>query len=86
MSLALDKLLQEALQLTQAERVELAERLYETLPDPGPYHGFATPALDAEWQAEIQRRIEDLDSGRTEPIPWEQVDKGLRGLTGGKAD
>lgn len=29
--------------------------------------------LSPEWKAEIQRRIEDIDSGRVKTIPWEEV-------------
>ncbi len=31
--------------------------------------------LDAEeaWNAEIQRRVEELDSGKVETIPWSEV-------------
>jgi putative addiction module component (TIGR02574 family) len=28
-------------------------------------------SAEEEWKREIARRIEDLDSGKIEPIPWE---------------
>jgi putative addiction module component (TIGR02574 family) len=34
--------------------------------------------LSPEWKAEIQRRIEDIDSGRVKTIPWEEVRDRLR--------
>jgi len=29
--------------------------------------------LESLWAAEIARRIEELDSGKAETIPWEEV-------------
>jgi putative addiction module component (TIGR02574 family) len=29
--------------------------------------------VDAAWDAEILRRVEDIELGRAELIPWEQV-------------
>ena len=34
--------------------------------------------LSPEWKAEIQQRIEDIDSGRVKTIPWEEVRDRLR--------
>jgi putative addiction module component (TIGR02574 family) len=34
--------------------------------------------LSPAWKAEIQRRIEDIDSGRVKTIPWEEVRDRLR--------
>lgn len=54
-------LLREALKLPQKARAALAAELMESL-----------DALDLgdEWEAEIQRRIADVDSGKTKTIPW----------------
>lgn len=43
--------------------------------------------LSPEWKSEIQRRIEDIDSGRVKTIPWEEVQKKLEArLRGGSWD
>jgi putative addiction module component (TIGR02574 family) len=57
------KLLDEALQLEPAEREALAGKLFDSL-EP------ADLEAEADWRAEIERRLADLDQGRVRPIPW----------------
>ena len=59
--------------LTEAERVELANMLYETL-DPE-----AAGHYEAEWKPELEQRIEELDSEKVESVPWEEVRRMIRG-------
>jgi len=40
------------------------------------------PALDAEWAAEIKRRIDDIDSGREVGVPAEEVMARVRKIVG----
>ena len=54
-----------ALQLSTDERRELIERLLETVLPAAPLH----PA----WEAEIARRLAEVDAGLVECIPFEQV-------------
>ena len=60
-----------------ADQVEvLFERLLAShylLPD---------PALDAEWAAELKRRIDDIESGREAGIPGEEVMARVRKIVG----
>lgn len=43
--------------------------------------------LSPEWRAEIQRRREDVDNGRSKTIPWEDVEERLeQRLRGGSWD
>jgi len=58
------ELLQRALALTAEERAELAGSLLESL------DGDAEDpqAVEAAWNEEIARRIEDLDSGKVKPV------------------
>ena len=67
----------EALQLPRQERGLLAGRLLESIePDIED-----TPENIAKaWDEEIARRIEDMDAGRAESIPYEQVRAELRAL------
>lgn len=68
----------EALQLPIEERGRLAGRLLESL-EPEPNDD--TPENIAKaWDEEIARRIEEMDAGRTAPIPYEQVRAELRAL------
>ncbi len=70
MSPTLESLTAEALKLSAGERAELAERLIASVEPPPPLH--------PGWEAEIARRIADLDVGRTQAIPGEQVFAELR--------
>jgi len=65
-------LLQELLQLTPAERIELAQELWDSV-ESGEF-----PPLTPDQMAEIDRRIEahEKDPGRA--IPWEEVRERLR--------
>ena len=60
------KLLDEALQLPPAEREALAGRLFDSLEK-------EDPGAETAWQAEIERRIAELDQGKVTPIPWHQA-------------
>jgi putative addiction module component (TIGR02574 family) len=66
-----------ALALPDSERAELAAWLIESL-DPG-----VDPEVEEAWDAEIQRRIEDLDSGRVTAVPWPEARRMILGLSGG---
>ena len=60
------KLLDEALRLRPGEREALAGQLFDSLePD--------DPNAEATWQAEIERRIAELDQGKVKPIPWAEA-------------
>ena len=55
------------------QRLRLIERLWDSLSgDPQ-----ALP-LTAEQEAELDRRLDEMESGDTEGIPWEEVMKRIR--------
>jgi len=54
------------------ERAELASSLIDSL------DSTTDEDVEAAWQEEIARRIENLRSGRTKTIPWEDVRKKAR--------
>ena len=58
------EILEAALKLDEAERARLVEALSESL------YGHD---LGDEWESEIARRIEDVDSGKVTPVPGDQV-------------
>lgn len=60
-------LLADASRLPLAERIQLIEALWDTLPDD------SLPPLDEEWLAEIKRRSAEYDSGGVAPVPWEEI-------------
>jgi len=55
--------------LPVAERAELAHRLLASLDEPED-----DPALvEAEWAAEIGRRVDDIEAGVTAGMSWDQA-------------
>jgi putative addiction module component (TIGR02574 family) len=60
-----ERLLQEAMQLSSDERELLAIELFASLEK--------EPGYDEAWEAEIERRLKEIDDGTVEMIPGEQV-------------
>lgn len=67
MSPRAQQLLQELKQLPRQDRADLAAALVE-----GEEAAF-DPAVEAEWAAEIKRRLDEIDSGKVKMIPGEQM-------------
>ena len=63
----IDALLADAAQLPVAERLQLIDALWNTLPDE------ALPPLSDEWAPELLRRSAALAAGTAKTIPWEVV-------------
>lgn len=71
----LEKIENEALQLSPKERGELIHRLIVSLesePEDSP------EAIAKAWDEEIARRVADMDAGRTKWIPADEVMSRLR--------
>jgi putative addiction module component (TIGR02574 family) len=66
-----NKLLQEALTLPVEERAELAGYLIDSL------DSSEDESVEAAWDVEIARRMEDLDSGRVKPVSLEEARRRL---------
>ena len=67
-------LLQKALALSENERAELAGNLLSSLDT------TVDPDVDAAWQLEVMRRLDEVQSGKVETIPWEEVQQKGRKL------
>jgi putative addiction module component (TIGR02574 family) len=65
-----------AMELSYDERAKLSEELWWSLHPPA--ENLPQEEIDAAWDAEIKRRIEDIHSGAVEMIPADQVLKELR--------
>lgn len=63
------KVLEASLGLSEKDRLELADTLYTSL---------GWEEFDEEFQAEIERRIDDVASGREKTIPHQEVMASLR--------
>jgi len=57
----------EAAELTEQDRATLAGLLIESL------EGEPDADVEAEWAAEIERRVAELEAGTVTTVPWEQV-------------
>lgn len=60
-------LLDEALSLSLEQRVELTDRLLQSL------HVPAEPAIEKAWAEEVERRLDAVLSGEAETYPHEEV-------------
>jgi putative addiction module component (TIGR02574 family) len=61
------KLLEQALTLSIEEQEALADSLISSL------GGQVDQNVSASWEAEIGKRIAELDSGRAKTTPWREV-------------
>ncbi|MDP1649439.1 MAG: addiction module protein [Rubrivivax sp.] len=64
----------QAMKLTPNERADLADKLWLSV--------NSKDEVDAAWEAEIARRIQQIDSGEVGYIPWETVMAELRAKFG----
>ena len=65
--LSYDSLLADAARLPVADRIQLIEALWETVP------ANSLPPVSDEWLEEINRRSAEFDSGLAQTVPWEQI-------------
>ncbi len=74
------ELLTQALRLPVTARAALAASLIESLETDPPDEG-----VEAAWQAEIERRAAEIDSGDAKTIPWSEVQRMMRDAGRGQA-
>ena len=67
------RLLKEALKLPQDARAALAASLLDSLDQE------VDEDAESAWQAEIDRRLRELDSGRVKPVPWSEARRRIAG-------
>ena len=77
MNTTAQQLYDNALRLPDSERADLAAWLIESL-DPE-----VDSDMDAAWDAEIKRRIDELDSGTVVTVPWPEARRMILGLSDG---
>ena len=71
MSLDVEKLLHDAMALSERDRAELAVRLLETL-------DVGLDDVRASWHQEISRRVAELDQGAVAPVPLDRAHEVFR--------
>lgn len=62
-----EKLLKQALSLSQEDRASLAGALIESL------HGAPESGVEAAWDAVIARRVRELETRAVSTVPWSAV-------------
>ena len=72
-----ERILEAAMRLPEADRIEIAAILEDSIGD-----GSTDEEIEAAWIAEVKRRIEDVESGRSKPVPWEEVRGELFAMVG----
>ena len=65
-------ILQTALSLAANERAEIAASLIESLDEE------IDADVNAAWADEVKRRIESIDHGQVQLIPWDEVMRSMR--------
>ncbi len=63
----IQRILEEVKRLSPLRRAALAVSILESLEDP------SDPDAERAWDAEADRRLEELKSGRVRGIPWEET-------------
>jgi putative addiction module component (TIGR02574 family) len=71
MSPTAEDVLKQALSLEEKDRASVAGALIESL------HTQVDPDAEEAWDQEIRRRVEELESGAVETVPWSEVRKRL---------
>ena len=75
MPITLDQIVQETRHWPPEKVGELVGRLTEDL------HASA-PEIEAAWKAEITRRVDEIQTGKVQGIPGEEVSAGIRRILG----
>lgn len=67
MAIPPEKLLEEALKLPESQRLLLAQELLETVGNESPEE------VERAWVEEAKKRLDDIEAGRSTPVPWEEA-------------
>lgn len=71
-------LLKRALALPAGARAALASRLLDSLDE------RVDEAAEEEWNKEIARRIQELDSGKVKPVSWAEARRQIAAILNGR--
>lgn len=66
------QLLQVALQLQDKERAEIAAILMQSLDED------TDPVAEEEWEVEIQKRLDEIDSGKVKMLSRQEIEEVLK--------
>ncbi|MBS9523605.1 addiction module protein [Litoribacter ruber] len=68
----MEKILKDILQLSEAERILIAEAIWDSLPEE------SEPEFTTEQKDEIKRRIDKYDRGESTTYSWSEVKDSLK--------
>jgi putative addiction module component (TIGR02574 family) len=71
-----EQILQSALGLDPHDRAEIAASLIRSLDDE--MDSTMDKEVEAAWSEEIKRRIESIDKGEVQMIPWDEAIRSMR--------
>jgi len=71
-----DQIVEEASHWPPEQLAELVDRLTLTL------HQAIDPQIDDAWKNEARRRLAEIESGRIQAVPGEEVSQKIRGIIG----
>jgi putative addiction module component (TIGR02574 family) len=74
----ISEVLKQAMALPSEARAALAGALLDSLDE------AVEASVEAEWDREIARRIEELDSGKVKPIPWAEARQQIAAALNGR--
>ena len=72
------ELLKRVLALPVEARAALAGSLLDSLDE------NVDPSAEEQWNAEIARRVNELDSGKVRPVPWEAARRQISDILNGR--
>jgi putative addiction module component (TIGR02574 family) len=72
------ELLEKALSLPPEARAALAGSLLDSLDE------TVDASAEEEWNNEIARRIQELDSGKVKPVPWAEARRQISAILNGR--
>ena len=72
-------ILEEALQLPERARADLAGQLILSL------HPDAEPDIEKAWAAEVDRRLDHFEAGKVKSVPWSKVKHSILKAQRGRA-
>lgn len=69
------EIIDQALQLDERERAQIAHEMLASL---------GSAEVSSDFARELERRIQDLESGAVKPVPWSEVRAELENLARGR--
>ena len=71
-------LLDAAMELPEEDRAEMAQRLFDSLPESYDVVTHLDPTVREAWRDEIRKRVDELEAGEAEMIPSDVVFREIR--------